>query len=76
MEKIFHVSVSTLTPDVNSASTYTQDDDEEEVDVGDVVELIVQVFRDKADRGILGRPNLVSRVVMQWPAFVVPLGSR
>ena len=42
--------------------TYAENDDEEEVDVGDIVELVIQILRDEAERRVLGRPYLVARV--------------
>ncbi len=47
-----------------SVYTYTKNDDEKEVDVGNVVELKVQILWDEAERRVLGRPDLVARIVL------------
>ena len=45
---------------VIQGSTYTKNNDEEKVQVGDIVELEPQIFRDEAQRGVFGSSDLVS----------------
>jgi hypothetical protein len=51
--------------------TYSENDEEQEKDVGDVVELEPQVFRDEGYRGILGRSNLVPGEKLPWQAILI-----
>jgi len=44
--------------------TYTQDYDEQEIHVSNVVELEPQVLGDEADGRVLGRPDFISLVVL------------
>ena len=50
-------------------STYTEDDDQQEIDVGNVVELKPKVQWNKSQGSILGRPDLVPYII----GFVVAL---
>lgn len=40
-------------------NTHTEDDDEQEVNIGHIVKLVVQVLRDEAERSVLCCPDLV-----------------
>jgi hypothetical protein len=56
--------------------TYTQDDDEQKVDVGDIVELEPQILGNEAERRVLGGSYLVARVVCNGVAVFVALSLR
>jgi hypothetical protein len=51
--------------------TYREDNQEQEVDVGNVMELVVQVLRYETQGSVLGSPNLVSPVVFEGKAILV-----
>lgn len=51
--------------------TYTQDNDEQEIDVCNIVELEENILRDKGQRRILGRSDLIPRVVCLNMAVLV-----
>ena len=44
--------------------TYVQDNNKQEIHVGDVMELEPDVLRDEGERGVLGGTDLVSRIVI------------
>lgn len=58
------------------ATTYTQNDDEQEVDVCNVVELEPQVLRDEAEGRVFCGSYLVAGILCDGMAFVVALGLR
>jgi hypothetical protein len=53
--------------------TYAENDDEQEVDVGDVVELEPQVLGYEAEGRVLGGSYLVAGVLCEGVAFFVAL---
>jgi hypothetical protein len=57
-------------------ATYTEDDDEEEIDIGDVVKLPIQVLGDEAQRGIFGGSDLVPHELLFPMALLVELVGR
>lgn len=54
-----------------TSSTYHKDNNEQEEDVGNVLELEPEVLRDEGQGRVLGRPDLVSRVRLRWVAVLV-----
>ena len=53
------------------SSTYHQDHEEEEKDIGDVMELEPEVLRNERQGGILGCSNLVPGIASEGIPFVV-----
>jgi hypothetical protein len=51
--------------------SYTEDDDEKEVNVGDVMELKVQILGYEAEWGVFGSPDLVPCVLLLNMALLV-----
>lgn len=58
--------------DRRATITYREDYDEEEVDVGDVVELKPQVLRNESQRRILGSPDFVPGELSKGTTFSIP----
>lgn len=57
--------------ELNHRQTYSKNDQEEEVHVGDVVKLEPNVLRNETDRCILGRPDLIPPIVLgRMPIFI------
>lgn len=74
IEKIYEALALAVFPRVHrdcSESTYTQDDDEQEVDVSDVVELEPQILGYETERRVFGCSYLVARVVGDGVSVVV-----
>lgn len=64
-------SADSLDADILPYGTYTKNNDEQEIDVGDVVELKPQVFRYESQCGVFGGSYLVARIVDFWFALLV-----
>lgn len=54
--------------------TYVENNDKQEIDVGDVVELKPDIIGNKSQRRILGRPDLVSRVAIIKETLFISFG--
>jgi hypothetical protein len=52
--------------------TYTENDDEEEVNIGDVMELKEQVHRDKAQGCVLCCPDFIPSIIDEGMTFLIP----
>lgn len=48
---------------ISMSKTYSKDNQEEEVNVGNIVELIPEIFGNKAQWGVLCRPDLVPPIL-------------
>jgi hypothetical protein len=76
IEKICKTCGQHLAACSSRRGTYTEDDDEQKVDVGDVVELEPQVLGHEAERCVFGGSYLVARVVCNGVTVVVALCLR
>lgn len=56
--------------------THIENDNKQEIDIGDVMELQKDILRDESKRGILRSSNLVSRINMHQLSLLVSFGFR
>jgi len=73
MEKIWRGGLAGKPSRKKRKRTYAEDDDEQEVDVGDVVELEPQILGYEAEGRVFCRSYLVAGVVCERVAFWIAL---
>lgn len=52
--------------------TYRKDDNEQKVDVGDIVELEIQVLGHEANWRVLGCAHFISHKLLSWMSLLIP----